>query len=230
MPDNLEENEMKVLKQLHDGVIRPPEPMAARIGLSVKDVSKSLDTLSEKGLVEKRKKKKWKITYDGKAHLGILPGDVTQVEQALDRLSQAEKDDVQEIAGSQIQLLNSFYNLALDQAHRSFRWALIASVIGLLFFITAVAFVLGDNGSDATIVSAISGAIVEVIAGINFVLYGRTISQLSTLHSRLDITQRFLLANSLCESIEGDLKDKTRSELIARLTNLASTDKGGDGS
>jgi len=49
MSDGLEENEMKVLKQLHDGVIRLPETMAPRIEISVKDVKKALETLSEKG-------------------------------------------------------------------------------------------------------------------------------------------------------------------------------------
>ncbi len=40
---------------------------------------------------------------------------------------------------------------------------------------------------------------------------------------RLDRTQRFLLANSICEALEGDAKQKARSELvevIARVTPI----------
>ena len=229
MPDDLEENELKVLKQLHDEKKRVPGTMARRIDLKVEDVNKTLVTLSEKGYVEKRRKKKWKITYDGIARLGFMPHDVTRVGQALHRLATADKDDVQEIAASQIGLLKEFYDLAIRQARHSFIWALVASMAGLVLFVFAVIFVLRSNETDVAVITAVSGAIVEVIAGINFVLYGKTLSQLSTFHDRLDVTQRFLLANSLCERITGDLKDKTRSEVITRLTSLVSADKGGEG-
>ncbi|MDQ3180070.1 MAG: hypothetical protein M3Q33_06075 [Acidobacteriota bacterium] len=60
----------------------------------------------------------------------------------------------------------------------------------------------------------ISGALIEVIAAINFYLYAKTSSQLATFHTRLGTTQRFLLANSMCESLEGEFKQKARYDLI----------------
>ncbi|WMP17488.1 hypothetical protein [Thiothrix lacustris] len=42
-------------------------------------------------------------------------------EQILKRLSDADKDDVKEIAISQLDLLSSYYQLSLSQANRSFR-------------------------------------------------------------------------------------------------------------
>jgi DNA-binding transcriptional regulator YhcF (GntR family) len=229
MPEDLQENELKVLKQLHDEKKRPPATMARRIDLKVEDVNKALDTLSEKGYVEKQRKKKWKITYEGIARLGFMPHDVTRVGQALHRLAKAEKDDVQEIAASQIGLLKDFYDLALDQARKGFQWALAASIVGFGLLIIAIIFVLRNDGINVAIITTVSGAILEVIAGINFVLYSKTLGQLSTFHDRLDVTQRFLLANSLCESITGDLKNKTRAEIITRLTSIPSSE-GGEGS
>lgn len=91
--------------------------------------------------------------------------------------------------------------------------------MGLLFFLGAVGFVLAGNAAEASTISLISGAIVEVIAGVNFYLYGKTIGQLSTFHSRLEVTQRFMLANSLCESLE-EAKDRTRAELVVRLADV----------
>lgn len=38
------------------------------------------------------------------------------VTPSLDRLSKADRDDVQEIAASQIELLSAYHNLVLDQA------------------------------------------------------------------------------------------------------------------
>jgi hypothetical protein len=217
MPE-LTDGELAVLKQLHDGVIRPAGPMAARTGLDPKVVEETLRRLLAKGLVEQRGPK-WRITYDGKLSLGLSPAHpALNIEQAVDRLTTADQGDALQVAASQIVLLSNFYGLALDQARRSFRWALVASIVGLLFFLGAVAFVLQEKGSNAAIVSVISGAIVELLAGVNFYLYAKTTGQLSLFHARLDVTQRFLLANSLCESLEGEIKQKTRSDLIARLT------------
>lgn len=150
------------------------------------------------------------------------------LEEALGRLSQIGTGDVQGIAASQIQLLSSFYDLALDQARRSFRWALLASVVGLIFFILAITFYLYEQGPIAN-VSVISGALIEFIAGVNFYLYGRTINQLSLFQGRLDVTQRFLLANSLCEGLDGNLKGETRAALIRKLADADPLDSAGEG-
>lgn len=139
-------------------------------------------------------------------------------EQALKRLSDAPEGDVRAIAASQIELLSRFYDLALSQAGRSFRWALAASVTGLAFFLLAIAFMLWQRSSELATLTLISGALIELIAGVNFYLYGRTLSQLSLFQGRLEVTQRFLLANSLCESLGDEWRDKTRARLIDQLT------------
>src|SRR5262245_23020423 len=128
MPE-LTDTELTVLKQLHDGVIRPAGPMAERAGLDIKSVEIALQSLRVKGLVEQRGLK-WRITYDGKLSLGLLPADTAlNIEQAVDRLTAADQGDPLQVAASQIMLLSSFYGLALDQARRSFRWALAASIV-----------------------------------------------------------------------------------------------------
>lgn len=150
----------------------------------------------------------------------IISNTFTYVD-ALDRLSRAESGNVQEIAASQIQLLKSFYDLALEQAKRSFKWALVSAGIGLGFLIAAVTFLLFDKNLNVAVVSVISGALVEVIAGVNFYLYAKATRQLDMFHFRLDFTQRFLIANSLCEGLSGENKEKARSGLIGRLAVMA---------
>jgi hypothetical protein len=147
-------------------------------------------------------------------------------EQILKRLSDADKDDVKEIAISQLDLLSSYYQLSLSQASRSFRWALIASVIGLGFFLLAIGFLLFTNGSavDQALVCGLGGAVSGFIGGVNFLLYGKTQTQLEMFHGKLEAMQRFLLANSLCESLNGKLKDYTRARLIGTLAGVT----GGD--
>lgn len=141
---------------------------------------------------------------------------------AVKQLNDTASGDVKGIAASQISLLSRFYDLSLDQAGRSFRWALIASVVGLLFFMAAILFQLtGDDSSQLPMISLIGGALIEFIAGINFYLYGKTLSQLTLFQGRLEVTQRFLLANSLCESLGDEYRDETRAGLIAQLATNA---------
>jgi hypothetical protein len=136
-------------------------------------------------------------------------------------LSDADPTKVQEIAGSQIKLLTEYHNLVLGQARSSFRWALVAGGIGLLFFVTAVSLLLLADAGQGAVISLIAGAIVEVISGINFHLYGRASQQLAQFQGRLDITQRFLLANSVALSIEdGEGREQSQQELVRAIAGL----------
>ena len=139
-------------------------------------------------------------------------------EKAAERLSEIPKDDVKGTAASQIELLSRFYDLSLSQAQRSFRWALVASMVGLAFFLAAICFMLWVNKETAN-VALIGGGIIQFISGINFYLYNKTIAQLTLFQGRLETTQRFLLANSLTESLGDDYRDKTRAQLINQLAN-----------
>jgi hypothetical protein len=62
------EEEIAVLKQLYDGVIRPASKMADRLNLKLAQVETALKELKESEFVESRGNK-WKITYDGKLAL-----------------------------------------------------------------------------------------------------------------------------------------------------------------
>lgn len=136
--------------------------------------------------------------------------------QPLERLSKADPSKVQEIAASQIELLSIYHKLVLEQARRSFRWAIIAAGIGFCFFLASVAFLLFQQPQNLAVISLISGALVQIISAINFYLYGRTSAQLADFQIRLDQTQRFLLANSVCEGLDGEYKQQSRAELSAR--------------
>lgn len=143
-------------------------------------------------------------------------------------VAQADPSNVQQVAASQLELINNYYSTILDQARQSFRWAIIAAGVGLLFFISAVGFLLVTQKSDLSAISVISGALIEVIAGINFYLYGRTISQLDLFHGRLERTQRFLLANSVCEKLKGEAQQSARVELVRVISGLLATAPAGD--
>lgn len=145
---------------------------------------------------------------------------VSGVSRAAQDISKTPVDDVQGNASNQITILASYYSEGLTQAKTSFRSALIISGIGFFFFLTSVIFVLNRQPRDRTLIPLVSGAIIEVVAGINFYLYGQATKQLAIFQNKLDQMQRFLLANSICESLEGDSKQAARTKLVETVSSL----------
>ena len=140
--------------------------------------------------------------------------------EPIKRLSETDPSKVQEIVASQLELLYMYHNLVLDQAKKSFRWALIAAGLGSAFFLASVSFLLFKQSQDIAVISLISGALIEIISGINFFLYGKTSAQLADFQTRLDKTQRFMLANSVCEGLSEEFKQKSRSDLVRAIAGI----------
>jgi len=136
---------------------------------------------------------------------------------SINRVAEAKPEDIQSVGASNLCLLESFYTCVRNQSQQSFIWALIAAGIGCLFFFFAIASLVlfeGRDISNITSVSLLSGTIIEAIAGLNFYLYGRTSAQLASFHVYLDRTQRFLLANSVCEKIKDADETPIRAEPV----------------
>jgi uncharacterized protein YjbI with pentapeptide repeats len=146
----------------------------------------------------------------------IDPSEIASIAEAY-----SYSPNIQEVVQSQLKLINSYYSSVLEQARQSFRLAFAAALVGLLFFIVAVSILIIRQPTNiaASTISVISGALVEVISGINFYLYGRASNQLGTFHIRLDKTQNFLLADAVCESLEGTTKQTTRAKLVGTIAN-----------
>jgi hypothetical protein len=56
--------------------------------------------------------------------------------------------------------------------------------------------------------------LIEAISAIGFYLYGRAASQFGSFHICLERMNRFLIANSMCESMEPQKRDEVRSALV----------------
>jgi hypothetical protein len=144
--------------------------------------------------------------------------DAYFLQNSIKRLEKADPANVLQIAASQLELLAAYHLIAQAQSRRSFNWALVGSGIGLVFFVVAVGFAMGIGTAVTTVIPLLAGAIVEAVAGLVFYLYGRTTEQLSQFHSRLEVLQRYLLANSLCSALEGEERNKARAALIQEIS------------
>lgn len=121
---------------------------------------------------------------------------------------------IQEVAASQVVISEMYYKTSLQHAQRLFRWALITAGAGLIFFLVAVALQVLQKPVIGSWISLMSGGVLAILAMLNFFLYGRVFNQLRKFHERLDRTQQYMLANSICENLKGDVKQATQIELI----------------
>ena len=138
-------------------------------------------------------------------------GGQTSAQQLVAGLDPAK---IQAVAASQVVMSERSYTTVLHHAQRLFRWALVAAGAGVIFFLVAVALLLVQPSVNGAVISLISGGTLEALAVLNFCLYGRVFNQLRAFDERLDRTQQYLLANSLCENLRGDVKQATQIELI----------------
>lgn len=144
----------------------------------------------------------------------------TLVSDSLERLSQADPTNIHEVVASQIGIMAGYYHEALDQTRRSFAWAIVASIVGLGLFLSAIVFVLLRQPQSASIVSLIAGALIQVIAGLNFYLYGKASVQFADFQERLERTQRFMLAESICSKLERNQQDASRIALVEAIAGI----------
>ncbi len=179
--------------------------------LALSDKPKEDSVTENKISQNEAKLKKTPLDFFSKAK--VTTDIFSNIYHIVDDFISTQSGNTEKIAASQIKLLTSYYSLVLNQAQRSFTWALIWAFIGVLSFIASGVFLLVNHLNEIAYISVIGGAIIEIISGINFYLYNKSSSQLAEFHTRLDATQRILLANTICEKIEGDLKQETRSQL-----------------
>ena len=133
------------------------------------------------------------------------------------KLAHVPNDDIHQIASLLSQMSVQYYQDVRQQAQRSFFSALGAAVVGLIVFIYAASKGMSEGTLDVY-VSVLAGGLIEVISGINFYLYFRTARQFAAFHTCLERTNRFLMANAMCEHLHED-KDKMRAELIRVVAN-----------
>ncbi len=131
-----------------------------------------------------------------------------------DQLSETEPGDIQGIAATQIKLLDGYYKDVLSQSNTSFRWAIGVTVLSLIALFITIFVLASQSLNVVSLITSISSIIAQFIAGTQLFLYKQTQSQLAYFHQQLNQTERFLLANSVCESLEGEAKQQARTELV----------------
>jgi hypothetical protein len=144
-----------------------------------------------------------------------------QLKAECEELARTRPGDTHKMASLHQQMSLNYYQDVRRQAQQSFYSALVAAIVGTLFFLYAAWYMLPRDGSTSSnaYISLIAGALVQVISAINFYLYSKTAHQFSGFHVCLERTNRYLLVNTLCENLSDEHKDDMRMEIIRVIAN-----------
>lgn len=115
--------------------------------------------------------------------------------------------------------LDQYYLQTQEQADKSFRLSMFASLSGFLLLATGV-LILYFQQTDkiAGYVTTGAGILSEFIAAIFFYLYNQTVLKMSEYHQKLVLTQNISLELKITDEMDKVTKNKSLEMLIDRLT------------
>ena len=128
------------------------------------------------------------------------------------------------------QLILRYYDNVRGQADGSFRSAQMVALFGFLVLFGTIAYVVfmdyevahglaaQTKGMGVGAIGLIGGTVVELIAGVQFVLYGRAAKQFGAFHICLERTHRYLLAYEMADQITTN-KDATLEKVVCIMAN-----------
>lgn len=128
------------------------------------------------------------------------------------QMSSTESDNVLELMLKNVKELREYYVISKQQARKSFSAALFICFFGIVIYVLGIgSYIFFDK--DISIISIISGTVVEVIAGLFFWLYREATNQLAIYHQRLGSTEKYLTVIQI-------IKEMPESEQIEAFKNL----------
>jgi len=131
------------------------------------------------------------------------------------------------------ELILQYYKDVLTQAKQSFDsaksvarigfWVLIGTVVyvlvtDVLAHTKTLGFSIEEHSKIVSVIGAVSGALIEFVAGVNFWLYSRVSKQFAAFHICLERTHRYLLAYSIADQVTNQ-KDEIFGKLVCIMAN-----------
>ena len=151
-----------------------------------------------------------------KADKAINQGDETEARVEVSafrgRLEEGT-NDVVSLMMNNVSELREYYVISKRQANRAFSATLTICVLGFVVFVSGIAANVFAK-QNVLLYTTLSGAIIEVISGLFFWLYKKTIAQLNLYHERLGATEKYLVSMQLAEKMSAEKKDETYRYLI----------------
>lgn len=115
--------------------------------------------------------------------------------------------------------ITEYYTINKSQARSSFRFSVLAMVVGLGTLIAGVWFAFFQESPDKQLglVTAISGLLIQFISGAYFWMHQKSLAQLNFFYEKLVKMQDTMLAIQLADTLPDEQQHDTKRQLIEQL-------------
>jgi hypothetical protein len=111
--------------------------------------------------------------------------------------------------------IKAYYTLSKTQAKDSFRLSVWMCILGFILLVAAVVLPFLTSGKyEVSIITAIGGAIVEIIAGTSLFVYKNSLLQLNHYYESLHDNEKFLSTVNLVRKLSQEKQDDMYIEII----------------
>jgi hypothetical protein len=131
-----------------------------------------------------------------------------------EQIANAGPGNTNQITSLFLQMSLTYYSDVRKQALQSFWSALAAAGVGMLFFLYATQAMTHVGKVDSSTIGIVAGGLAQFISAVNFYLYFKAARQFASFHICLERTDRFLIANTICEQLQPPLRDEARQALV----------------
>lgn len=136
-----------------------------------------------------------------------------EAEEAVNSIQNQIDYDVFKLLYKNIHESTEYYIISKRQANKSFIAAIGSCFLGIAIYIGGFIVVVFLQ-KDVTILSTVSGTVVEVIAGLNFGIYDKCLKQLNEYHNRLCVTEKYLTSIQIADKMDNPAKEEMYKWLI----------------
>ena len=154
-----------------------------------------------------------------KLNLRIIEIDEKEIQNDnMKKVSFDNKESVLDLMLRNVSELREYYIISKNQANRAFVAAVTISFIGIILYASGIISFIYFK-TDIVIISTIGGTTVQIISGLFFWIYNKSIKQLNVYHSRLISTEKYLTAIQLIDKVPEDKKYEEYRNIINYLLN-----------
>lgn len=140
-----------------------------------------------------------------------------ETDEIVKQIQEQPDYDVFKLLYKNVRESTEYYVISKRQANKSFTLAIISCFLGVIIYICGF-LIVAILDKDITIFTTISGTVVELIAGLSFWVYNKSIKQLSEYHKRLNSTEKYLTSIQIADKMSESSKEEMYKWLIQNAT------------
>jgi hypothetical protein len=125
----------------------------------------------------------------------------------------------------QLHRLDNYYALAMNQSRISFWFSILFASAGFVIIIIS-AFLYAGNNLASTVISLVSGTVIDAVSALFFVQSRNARQNLNNFFQRLREDNQYSEARSICDSIESsEARDALKIKLALKLSGIPGNDQ-----